>query len=49
MKVPDYHISSALVLNDDREIKVVNNVTYAPVYNVMFLSTNEQNPEDLIF
>ncbi len=49
MKVPDYHISSALVLNDDREIRVVNNVTYAPVYNVMFLSANEQNPEDLIF
>ena len=49
MKVPDYHISSALVLNDDREIRVVNNVTYAPVYNVMFLSAKEQNPEDLIF
>ncbi len=49
MKVPDYHVSSAMVLNDDREIRVVNNVTYAPVYNVMFLSSKEQNPEDLIF
>ena len=49
MKVPDYHISSALVLNDDREIRVVNNVTYAPVYNVMFLSAKGQDPEDLIF
>jgi predicted AAA+ superfamily ATPase len=49
MKVPDYHVSSAMVLNDDREIKVVNNVTYAPVYNVMFLSAKEQDPEDLIF
>ena len=49
MKVPDYHISSALVLNDAREIRVVNNVTYAPVYNVMFLSSKELNPKDLIF
>ena len=49
MRVPDYHISSALVLNDDREIRVVNNVTYAPVYNVMFLSSEEHDPEDLIF
>ena len=49
MRVPDYHISSALVLNDDREIRVVNNVTYAPMYNVMFLSAKEQKPEDLIF
>ena len=49
MRVPDYHVSSALVLNDDREIRVVNNVTYAPVYNVMFLSAKEHNPEDLIY
>lgn len=49
MRVPDYHISSALVLNDDREIRVVNNVTYAPVYNVMFLSSEAYEPEDMIF
>ena len=49
MKVPDYHISSALVLNDDREIRVVNNVTYAPVYNVMFLSSEAYEPENMIF
>ena len=49
MKVPDYHISSALVLNDDREIRVVNNVTYAPVYNVMFFSSEAYEPENMIF
>ena len=49
MKVPDYHISSALVLSDEREIKTKNNITYAPVYNIMFISEKEFAPEDLIF
>lgn len=40
LKVRDYDIASGLVLSDSREIKTVGNVSYMPVYYVMFIDAN---------
>ena len=37
LKVRDYDIASGLVLSNSREIKTVGNVSYMPVYYVMFI------------
>ena len=47
LKVRDYNIASGLVLSNSREIKTVGNVTYMPVYYVMFI--NADAVEDLYF
>lgn len=39
-KVRDYDIASGLVLSNSREIKTVGNVSYMPVYYVMFIDAN---------
>jgi len=36
-KNEDYHIAKAFVLSNAREIRTVGKITYAPVYDVMFL------------
>ena len=38
--VKEYNISQAFVLNNDREIRIKNGITYLPVYSVMFLRKN---------
>lgn len=40
LKVKDYDIASGLVLSNSREIKTVGNVSYMPVYYVMFIDAN---------
>lgn len=47
LKVRDYNIASGLVLSNSREIKTVGNVTYMPVYYVMFI--NADAVEELYF
>ena len=40
LKVRDYDIAYGLVLSNSREIKTVGNVSYMPVYYVMFIDAN---------
>lgn len=40
LKVRDYDIASGLVLSNSRKIKTVGNVSYMPVYYVMFINAN---------
>lgn len=40
LKVRDFDIASGLVLSNSREIKTVGNVSYMPVYYVMFIDAN---------
>ena len=40
LKVRDYDIASGLVLSNSREIKTVGNVSYMPVYYIMFIDAN---------
>ena len=40
LKVRDYDVASGLVLSNSREIKTVGNVSYMPVYYVMFIDAN---------
>lgn len=40
LKVRDYDIASGLVLSNSREIKTVGNVSYMPVYYVVFIDAN---------
>lgn len=40
LKVRDYDIASGLVLSNSREVKTVGNVSYMPVYYVMFIDAN---------
>lgn len=47
LKVRDYDITSGLVLSNSREIKTVGNVSYMPVYYVMFIDAN--TVEELYF
>lgn len=47
LKVRDYDIASGLVLSNSREIKTVGNVSYMPVYYVMFIDAN--TVEELYF
>lgn len=47
LKVRDYDIASGLVLSNSREIKTVGNVSYMPVYYIMFIDANAV--EDLYF
>lgn len=43
VKNPDYHIKKAFVLSNNREVIKKDNITYIPVYYVMFFTqTNEQ-------
>ncbi len=37
---PDYHIPSATVVSNEREIYQDGNITYMPVYFVMFMESD---------
>lgn len=41
LSVKDYNVRSAIVLSNKREIKMVGNITYLPVYHAMFISNND--------
>ena len=46
----DYNVRSALVLSNEREIKVEGSVTYAPIYDVMFIDAcNDDAAENVLF
>ena len=47
--VPDYHIASAIVLSNEREVKMKGSVLYLPIYYVMFLENKLPKNEDLYF
>lgn len=41
LETPDYHVKSALVLSNEREVRRVGKVLYMPVYYVMFMLADE--------
>ena len=41
IKVKEYNIKQAFVLNNDREIRIKSGITYLPIYSVMFLKKNK--------
>ena len=43
LSTPDYNISSAIVLSNDRVVRHDGNVTYMPVYLTMFLGTTSED------
>ena len=46
----DYNVRSALVLSNEREIKVEGNVIYMPVYDVMFIGeSDDAAAENVLF
>lgn len=45
LSTPDYHVHSAIVLSNDREVRQVGMVTYLPVYYVMFMDAFGQGGE----
>ena len=42
MKNPDYHILSSTVISNEREVHQDGNITYLPVYFVMFMENDTQ-------
>ena len=42
MKNPDYHILSSTVISNEREVHQDGNITYMPVYFVMFMENDTQ-------
>lgn len=49
LAVPDYHIPSAIVLSNEREIKKKGKILYLPIYYVMFMGKNIPKTEDQYF
>lgn len=46
----DYHVRSAVVLSNEREVRTENGVTYMPVYDVMFLDASGHiKDEEVLF
>ena len=48
LKVPDYHITKAVVLSNEREVFTENGITYMPIYYCMFYDNNAIDESDLI-
>ena len=46
LKNPDYHILSATVISNGREIYQDGKVTYMPVYFVMFMESDPTHTEE---
>lgn len=49
LDTPDYHISSGLVLSNERIVKTDGKVKYMPVYFVMFLDATATNEKEIYF
>ena len=48
LATPDYHIRKALVLSNEQNVYEENNITYMPVYYVMFLKESSISEDDMI-
>ena len=49
MSIRDYNIKSSIVLSNEREVKVKGNITYFPIYYVMFMGYKLPDTKDLYF
>lgn len=49
MSIRDYNIKSSIVLSNEREVKVKGNITYFPIYYVMFMGYKFPDTKDLYF
>lgn len=43
ISTPDYHVKSAIVLSNDREVRKEDKVIYMPVYYSLFLNSQEES------
>jgi len=48
LKEPEYHIPAGVVLSSERQVSTKDNVTYMPVYYVMFID-NQLPPADKLY
>lgn len=48
LSTPDYHIKQGYVLSNEREVEIVNNVVYMPIYNIMFFDRTIQSHSMII-
>lgn len=49
LSTKDYGIKSGIVLSNSREVKQINNITYLPIYYVMFFDSIGNSDENVIF
>jgi predicted AAA+ superfamily ATPase len=42
LHTPDYHICHGIVLSNERQVEVVNGITYLPIYYIMFFQPNKE-------
>lgn len=49
LKIPDYNISTGIVVSNEREIHQDGAVTYMPVYFVTFMEANQHLTDDALF
>lgn len=49
MSIRDYNIKSSIVLSNEREVKAKGNITYFPIYYVMFMGYKLPDTKDLYF
>lgn len=47
LSIEDYHIQSAIVLSNKREIITKNKTTYLPIYFIMFIGNIEDDSEEI--
>jgi hypothetical protein len=40
LSTPDYHVKSAIVFSNVREVRSVGRITYMPIYYVMFMESS---------
>lgn len=45
ISTPDYHVKSAIVLSNDREVRQEGQVTYMPIYYALFLDAQGESGE----
>lgn len=49
LSTEDYNIKRGIVLSNEQTIMTKNNITYLPIYFVMFIDSTTINPEDIYF
>lgn len=49
LSTKDYNIKSGIVLSNSREVKQINNITYLPIYYVMFFDSIGNSDENVFF
>lgn len=49
LSTEDYNIKRGIVLSNEKTIMTKNNITYLPIYFVMFIDSTTINPEDIYF